>query len=163
MTWKTLLTSGISIHDLTRRSTESSFPEALSIWYFNSRPHKEVDRMWIDFFLTYYISIHDLTRRSTRMPAPASFYQKIFQFTTSQGGRQDASPPYSDFLYISIHDLTRRSTQILYSLCFFISFQFTTSQGGRPYSADAFALIVFISIHDLTRRSTVNDNNFVPS
>ena len=55
---------GLSIHDLTRRSTEE----------------REVISRYID------LSIHDLTRRSTKILDAISRIL-YFQFTTSQGGR----------------------------------------------------------------------------
>ena len=56
---------GLSIHDLTRRSTKSSqkYPVCMDL------------------------SIHDLTRRSTFVAATFGRIH-VFQFTTSQGGRQ---------------------------------------------------------------------------
>ena len=77
------------------------------------------------------LSIHDLTRRSTMLsdqqPKP-----KDFQFTTSQGGRQ----------------------QKLCQACLKWIFQFTTSQGGRQCWSPVFLPPGKLSIHDLTRRST---------
>ena len=57
---------------------------------------------------------------------------RIFQFTTSQGGRRD-------------------STQ---ALTYTEPFQFTTSQGGRHADAGHPEKRWSLSIHDLTRRST---------
>ena len=77
----------LSIHDLTRRSTWISFELWRSYQPFNSRPHKEVDKQERDEITPYDLSIHDLTRRSTeRISFPETII--IFQFTTSQGGRQ---------------------------------------------------------------------------
>ena len=122
----------ISTHDLTRRSTECVW---LNFWrrrYFNSRPHKEVDNR----------------------PSVPVFTSKIFQLTTSQGGRlllrqrkqtmhtYFNSRPHKEvdiqarFLlsiyFISTHDLTRRSTLHMKILAIRFPFQLTTSQGGRP-------------------------------
>ena len=100
----------ISIHDLTRRSTVGQIRMCQFGLYFNSRPHKEVDKI----------------------PARNIREAIKFQFTTSQGGRLKIlihinpltyfnSRPHKEvdiysvctgrFMDISIHDLTRRSTQ----------------------------------------------------
>ena len=55
--------------------------------YFNSRPHKEVDKIIEKFKPIIKISTHDLTRRST-MQNQNMFEQWKFQLTTSQGGRR---------------------------------------------------------------------------
>ena len=57
--------SGISTHDLTKRST---FPEPYNsdhLPYFNSRPHEEVDARNQVRPVQAKISTHDLTKRST--------------------------------------------------------------------------------------------------
>ena len=80
--------SGIlSIHDLTRRSTPAVFRAFSAIRPFNSRPHKEVDKLLAAYMAFKTLSIHDLTRRST-WPHTG---QRIIP-------------------ELSIHDLTRRST-----------------------------------------------------
>ena len=66
----------LSIHDLTRRSTGRS----------EGRP------------FCVYLSIHDLTRRSTVYSIVYTM-RNIFQFTTSQGGRQQT---FTIFFYIRI-------------------------------------------------------------
>ena len=125
-----MITFIISTHDLTRRSTKvciaslvfGSFqlttsqggrrrgcPSSGRETYFNSRPHKEVDRLHtsakrlrsyfnsrphkeVDLLLSSCgcacngISTHDLTRRSTYGNGKCSV-SRIFQLTTSQGGR----------------------------------------------------------------------------
>ena len=141
---------------------------------FNSRPHKEVD-LWKAFEGDGNgLSIHDLTRRST-LPCNPFVRPRIFQFTTSQGGRLvfrvillDTKPfnsrPHKEVDLVrmceklqehsfnsrphkevdlsigvgeekdglSIHDLTRRSTVMgRIVLTSEQTFQFTTSQGGR--------------------------------
>ena len=79
--------TSLSIHDLTRRSTDFFFSSRCSIIFqfttsqggrltqyrqchrngsFNSRPHKEVDIQDTDGRRVELLSIHDLTRRSTR-------------------------------------------------------------------------------------------------
>ena len=56
----------ISTHDLTRRSTALLICSFIIIFYFNSRPHEEVDIITFVLELkTLVISTHDLTRRST--------------------------------------------------------------------------------------------------
>ena len=78
--------------------------------HFNSRPHKEVDTELIQTLGELDISTHDLTRRST-MKIIKYGNRKLFQLTTSRGGR-----PF----------LTSSSL-------YFFSFQLTTSRGGRRY------------------------------
>ena len=56
---------------------------------FNSRPHKEVDRLGFVENLRGTLSIHDLTRRSTVIHSIAAVLKRL-----------------------SIHDLTRRSTGV---------------------------------------------------
>ena len=56
--------------------------------YFNSRPHKEVDRRRGKRCHRQGISTHDLTRRSTANKIAKVTGTFIFQLTTSQGGRQ---------------------------------------------------------------------------
>ena len=65
------------------------------------------------------------------------FWQRTFQFTTSQGGRHN---------------------NLLLLPCSII-FQFTTSQGGRRAEIPDNALAIPLSIHDLTRRSTISRCN----
>ena len=86
-----------------------------TLWYFNSRPRKEVDAVANTAgTFNYNISTHDLARRSTYRFFPHMLYY-LFQLTTSQGGRPEA--------------LSRREKLIL--------FQLTTSQGGRPIFSGA--------------------------
>ena len=123
----------LSIHDLTRRSTCVITDRSVVCSSFNSRPHKEVD----DIASSYPFQI------------------MTFQFTTSQGGRQEMIVNSSRELDLSIHDLTRRSTLLPASAWIVVSFfQFTTSQGGRPSVNDGVMEVTILSIHDLTRRST---------
>ena len=102
--------SGLSIHDLTRRSTYCVSGRygrmGLSI-HDLTRRSTLYHALFID--RSRRLSIHDLTRRSTAEPR-RSAPVKIFQFTTSQGGRH----------CFDHCDNIRRI------------FQFTTSQGGRP-------------------------------
>ena len=80
--------SPLSIHDLTRRSTYN-FGRII---------------LWAK------LSIHDLTRRSTPAGLSRTTRQKLFQFTTSQGGRPESNRAQAYNPRLSIHDLTRRST-----------------------------------------------------
>ena len=135
----------LSIHDLTRRSTTTLLSAYHASGPFNSRPHKEVDRYQ---GVTVYLTL-------------------LFQFTTSQGGRQVRVKISDLYIRLSIHDLTRRSTRSSIALASFgVSFnsrphkevdqpetsredireffQFTTSQGGRrPLFAVRYVSIVF--------------------
>ena len=78
----------LSIHDLTRRSTDWCSGHRPQIIPFNSRPHKEVDSSGLSVCAIQNLSIHDLTRRSTSTSGHTwSIWP--FQFTTSQGGRQN--------------------------------------------------------------------------
>ena len=148
--------SGLSIHDLTRRSTQIFYLSLSLQLPFNSRPHKEVDLY-------------------SRMGEDVQYF---FQFTTSQGGRPPQteqqghwynpfnsrphkevdgknallrtllnpfnSRPHKEVDLsrhistntneLSIHDLTRRSTE----------------------NAEGVLLVLCLSIHDLTRRSTIS-------
>ena len=122
----------LSIHDLTRRSTDIVCAGVTALTPFNSRPHEEVDVCF----------------RSYRI------VKRNFQFTTSRGGRLQAGRGMTVELSLSIHDLTRRSTapttiesnqyfsfnsrpheEVDNSSFLFSSvmsfFQFTTSRGGR--------------------------------
>ena len=56
---------GLSIHDLTRRSTRELGLTPSSYRTFNPRPHKEVDLGSDPKRSGIILSIHDLTRRST--------------------------------------------------------------------------------------------------
>ena len=79
---------GLSIHDLTRRSTSVCIHRGSRHYTFNSRPHKEVDMQSTDTTVTL----------------------QPFQFTTSQGGRQPQAGNPEAEEDLAIHDLTRRST-----------------------------------------------------
>ena len=102
----------ISIHDLTRRSTSTQYSYASECRYFNSRPHKEVDRPDANAqTLLYHFNSrpHKEVDNGSESFTPS---RAIFQFTTSQGGR-------------------------LFFLFRFVLpyiFQFTTSQGGRLHT-----------------------------
>ena len=101
-------------------------------YYFNSRPHEEVDHTF----------------------SSVGASDSIFQLTTSRGGRLQSSSfrcssfeyfnsrPHEEvdwlacvlayYVYISTHDLTRRSTVYIQVLQEDREFQLTTSRGGRP-------------------------------
>ena len=127
------------------------FPNFFS---FNSRPHKEVD---------FSVNIKQSG-------------QRLFQFTTSQGGRPH---PVLSCKNMSIFQFTTSQGGRLDFLrgCCAVAhdFQFTTSQGGRRHRTQVLALLQSfnsrphkevddnsedveedepLSIHDLTRRST---------
>ncbi len=125
----------ISTHDLTKRSTRSDAPPPPELYYFNSRPHEEVDNRHLlkGFPLCYFnsrpheevdgvaaelqppalISTHDLTKRSTAV----SFI-------------------FSKPIFISTHDLTKRSTVGSTAAALVEStFQLTTSRRGRRMPA----------------------------
>ena len=147
--------SYLSTHDLTRRST----PWSLYIFHrspsFNSRPHKEVDCLSRYFQAFYFLSTHDLTRRSTcpvnavRSRILLSTHDltrrstindvseagmKVFQLTTSQGGR------HVDYICRNRCQAFNSRPHKEVDFAFFpefppaFDFQLTTSQGGRPFS-----------------------------
>ena len=157
------------------RQTSRSMYDLL--WYFNSRPHEEVDMYYIACGVYYGgISTHDLTKRSTLLAHYLPFQNMYFnsrpreevdclqrhwkysplpfQLTTSRGGRRFALSHCASPFVISTHDLTRRST-ILYRFESRLKwFQLTTSRGGRQGYRFAHSTGENISTHDLTRRST---------
>ena len=124
------MTFQLSIHDLTRRSTPVHSIPGLDRISFNSRPHKEVDRVYSDsrtsrcpFNSRPHKEVDTCLTRSQEQSDPFNSRPhkevdammqrvrlgEIFQFTTSQGGR--LSPLCGDGKHVV--------------------FQFTTSQGGR--------------------------------
>ena len=142
----------LSIHDLTRRSTcfreHSRWRQELSIHDLTRRSTyckliKSYDRA---------LSIHDLTRRSTSFLVGMANYED-FQFTTSQGGRQEVqeikvshrtfnSRPHKEVdqteelerhLVRSFNSRPHKEVDALHpekNKNDYV-FQFTTSQGGR--------------------------------
>ena len=99
----------LSIHDLTRRSTQLRTGRGSGRKSFNSRPHEEVDTA----------------------PSPMRTAPIVFQFTTSRGGRQyhNRNARYNGLFQFTTSRGGRRT-----SLCRDseqIAFQFTTSRGGR--------------------------------
>ena len=148
-------TVGVSIHDLSKRSTNSSNNSKPDSRSFNSRPLEEVDRRCAGRECKPDVSIHDLSKRSTCARSGSRKDHLSFQFTTSRRGRPlDDSP----------------SAQTT-------SFQFTTSRRGRPIFQKTlqvqaarfnsrpleevdrsmslhFTEEEYVSIHDLSKRST---------
>ena len=99
---------------------------------FNSRPHKEADIFSTILAFSIALSIHDLTRRSTAGYDYNAVQAEVFQFTTSQGGRQDF-----ESLKAAAEAFQFTTSQGGRQLCINAikndgTFQFTTSQGGRP-------------------------------
>ena len=78
----------ISTHDLTKRSTMEFLTLNLRKMYFNSRPHEEVDHSVRKAQYPIKISTHDLTKRSTVERALIRWIA-IFQLTTSRRGRRE--------------------------------------------------------------------------
>ena len=123
----------ISTHDLTKRSTRQVRFNAYYQRYFNSRPHEEVDCIWLGngstiryfnsrpheevdgkYMLFFYdldkISTHDLTKRSTN---PAIRGYRNFIISTHDLTKRSTAAHQMQCLRkgISTHDLTKRSTQ----------------------------------------------------
>ena len=129
-------------------------PFRIAICNFNSRPHEEVDLI---FHITppfFIISTHDLTKRSTRCLLYTSSIER-FQLTTSRRGRLVKDQA---FLGIWRFQLTtsrrgRRSGGVCGRIC--VSFQLTTSRRGRHPEIRNRYLRLRISTHDLTKRSTI--------
>ena len=139
----------ISTHDLTKRSTRSDAPPPPELYYFNSRPHEEVDNRHLlkGFPLCYFnsrpheevdgvaaelqppalISTHDLTKRSTI----------IFLFCLYFG-------------YISTHDLTKRSTCAPRTAASFSAFQLTTSRRGRQQNCIFYSSLLHLLLAHCT-------------
>ena len=93
--------------------------DAAALWIsarlhpFNSRPHKEVDREDLSTRLLSY-PFNSRPHKEVDLQDGARFSSsKIFQFTTSQGGRHMWVIYAVARLILSIHDLTRRSTPVL--------------------------------------------------
>ena len=100
---------------------------------FNSRPHKEVDEWQHDVSPFRDLSIHDLTRRSTLCLPCSTSYIYFFQFTTSQGGRQ-SNCYFNTWSQISFNSRPHKEVD-----------------WDNPLISDYEHCL---SIHDLTRRST---------
>ena len=121
---------------------------------FNSRPHKEVDSDTV--FSSHFLRIFQLTTSQGGRPVIDGVRQKIkdFQLTTSQGGRPSPFSKYSDDTPLSTHDLTRRSTAV--GTLFFQTVGLSTHDLTRRSTATLLIreLPEKLSTHDLTRRST---------
>ena len=130
--------SGISTHDLTRRSTSAKCGVEVvrKISTHDLTRRSTVCRPTRDSLQR--ISTHDLTRRSTHFKCHIHGFF-IFQLTTSQGGRR-----FDALLLVVI-----------------LVFQLTTSQGGRHFTGRQNNNYMDISTHDLTRRSTSRDSSLV--
>ena len=101
---------GLSIHDLTRRSTITmSIQKDMWDFQFTTSQGGRPDTLQPTFLLLN-LSIHDLTRRSTRRIDSADYaiYLSIHDLT-----RRSTFPSSSvrALPNLSIHDLTRRSTK----------------------------------------------------
>ena len=149
------------------------------VLYFNSRPREEVDSLISSLLLRYIsISTHDLTRRSTRKQTIYNNLERIFQLTTSRGGRlarreievkkeifqlttsqggrlaRFSNPIRNELFQLTTSQGGRHNIILLDSAG--NSFQLTTSQGGRPGTEKRSHQAPCISTLDLTRRSTGN-------
>ena len=126
----------------------------ISIWSFNSRPHTEVDicsSLFISFMLTFNSRPHTEVDRNNAFFAIS---HRLFQFTTSHGGRRcflgcEGKPPC--FQFTTSHGGRRIARVFKFSISIF---QFTTSHGGRQDRKHICLVPHNLSIHDLTRRST---------
>ena len=121
---------------------------------FNSRPHMEVDVCMVKIVKIKNLSTHDLTWRSTVDSSFAFRALKIFQLTTSHGGRRISMLAHCHNIILSTHDLTWRSTDcdIDFSRFYDLSTHDLTwrSTGLKPGFCNSLSL----STHDLTWRST---------
>ena len=143
----------LSIHDLTRRSTETGSGDSyLKGFQFTTSQGGRRDDALVpsedrDFQFT--------TSQGGRLVSSHVLnLHFVFQFTTSQGGRLRHFPADICYKRLSIHDLTRRSTDMPHHfrptrdlsihdltrrstsrvsrrIDDYLNFQFTTSQGGR--------------------------------
>ena len=124
--------NGISTHDLARRSTNIQICLSYNKKHFNSRPRKEVDNHSL-FLMPLQMHFNSRPRKEVDAGDAASdATDKLFQLTTSQGGRQSLTIPDA----------------------FADAFQLTTSQGGRRMRQQVSLNYIAISTHDLARRST---------
>ena len=123
------------------------------ILHFNSRPHKEVDAA-ADSEITlsaYFNSRPHKEVDQTVFADPA--VDRIFQFTTSQGGRRPASTGEAVYYYFN----SRPHKEVD---CMHGSISYGTKHfNSRPHKEvdndyDLGKTSKIISIHDLTRRST---------
>ena len=99
----------ISTHDLARRSTLAIVRDEQVCYYFNSRPHKEVDTQKID------------VQRQTI----------TFQLTTSRRGRPDASFIFAQYSSFQLTTSRRGRREKNTAMTEWNPFQLTTSRGDR--------------------------------
>ena len=143
----------LSIHDLTRRSTEKTgYSWNRVVFQFTT---SQGGRLFCHCRFRYFfnLSIHDLTRRSTSALPQSQDCQdafnsrphkevdgigsltyrgtKAFQFTTSQGGRPEEHLKviHEKFFQFTTSQGGRLGCAIKFNIS--LPFQFTTSQGGR--------------------------------
>ena len=146
--------SGISTHDLTKRSTAQYTVYLSTVTAFQlttSRRGRHCRRRYSKRF--FHISTHDPTKRST---FNVSYFRWVIDISTHDLTKRSTvywrSENHSSG--ISTHDLTKRST-VLSQPCLYLNvFQLTTSRRGRHFSCDIIQPSISISTHDLTRRST---------
>ena len=77
---------------------------------FNSRPHEEVDRMWLVSYTSASIFQLTTSRRGRLWFTVYWFNVLRFQLTTSRRGRRRGARDPGRSQEISTHDLTKRST-----------------------------------------------------
>ena len=126
-------------------------------WYrtFNSRPHKEVDQSLRTVLIRSCFFQLTTSQGGRLVPHFLVLAILTFQLTTSQGGR-----PYVFYLKKGVLDFFQLTTSQggrLYRVVMtytVILFQLTTSQGGRLYPNLHTETVWRLSTHDLTRRST---------
>ena len=155
----------LSIHDLTRRSTSLLSWTVTMPTSFNSRPHKEVDDDVTQPENLKKLSIHDLTRRSTSSTGHIRADQPTFNSRPHEGGRHSLFSDNGKSSVLSIHDLTRRSTFCTAVSNASVFFQFTTSQGGRParYSLSIISIIFQFTTSQGGRRPLQRSSPLPPS
>ena len=145
--------TGISTHDLTKRSTGAALPvrrrqghfnsrpheevdtykisSSAKTLYFNSRPHEEVDPWYLFHCFAQVISTHDLTKRSTRIAF--SFLPFASDFNSRPHEEVD---PFRPFICLrNCHFNSRPHEEVdglwLIYWLFWLIFQLTTSRRGR--------------------------------
>ena len=121
----------ISTHDLARRSTTPCFLQ-VSCTSISTHDLARRSTHWtkhqIDFLV---ISTHDLARRSTAS-TPKSDVNRLFQLTTSQGGRPGRSSSFTSAPYFNSRPRKEVDHNPPMISRHIVLFQLTTSQGGRP-------------------------------
>ena len=99
--------------------------------YFNSRPRKEVDiylAEWEDVEKLFQLTTSQGGRPWNQLARKAS---NLFQLTTSQGGRQHEPVPCCIFLYFNSRPRKEVDWKHAEKGVSMDAFQLTTSQGGR--------------------------------